>query len=253
MAIPHNLIDKIEKGNAQFKTWVFGYGNNGFLPVRDDSYIVIIGFKFWHYLDVFVDELEDLNAVWYNSVKQIKLRSKKSANHFIIRQPIRQIDFPPPQEKVIYDTWGHTEYNDLYLVHEQSVAIDVINSPGDEGVASFLTPNPPRAQNAQQPQGFGTDATPDQVANLQAYAQGGFFGLDTFQYFPHTRELTSDAAAPGFGSPFSVDSLEYPVGDGEGIYITEVGTGRINRYKPLVEFRYIEIDQNPNERIKASR
>jgi len=250
VAIPANLIKLIHEGYAQYKTYAWGYSNSGFLPVRNDKYIVIIGFKFWHFIDLLTSQMDDINAVWLRSVKQIRFRSRKSNNHFIIRQPIRDIANPPPALEFFYDTWGHTEYKDLYLVHEQDVAIDVVNSPSEDDINVFAANAPSRTAKPPIPTSFGTEATvPETLVFIHDFSLGGGGNLDTMETVPIAKDNTD---TPGFGFTMRANQVEFPVSAFSGIGVVEIGEGRASRLAPLVDIQYIEIDKEPTERLRSS-
>jgi len=244
MCIPTDLVKAINCGDASYKTWSFGYSSSGFLPVRGDTYIVIIGFRFWHFIDLFTEDLEDISEVWLRSVKQIRFRSKKSNSKFIIRQPIRTISLPiPPPFNVIFDTWGSTSYDNLYLLHEENVAIDVINSPQE--LVNLLSAS--RAISATEkprsPASFGTEATaPEVTAFTQQYVLGGGGTSDTMEIFPLGKDLTDPLFLPPL-TPNAADQIEYPVNDFSQSSIVELGLGRASRMVPIVDIQYVEINK----------
>jgi len=246
MSIPQNLVQKIADGNARYMTYVFGYSTSGILPVRNDTYIIIIGFKWWNFLNVFTPDLTDVTLVWIDSVKQIRFYSEKSNNHFIIRQPIRAYDAEPPED-IFYDTYGSEDYKDLYLVHEQNVQIEITNSPVEDSVASASGIAPAATAKTRTPSGYGTLATgAAAISAFTNFAMGTGLPGGNMEVLP----LTNEFEAAQFVPEFANGQVNYPVRQPN--FLTEQGFGRMSRMVPLVEIQFIEIDIEPTEKLKSS-
>jgi len=251
MALPGNLVKLIHDGTAQYKTYAWGYSTHGFLPVRNDTYIVIVGFQFWHFLDLDFGDLEDLDEVFTRSVKQIRFRSRKSNNHFVIRQPIRSISIGDGFND-IFDTWGHTEFNDLYLLHEENVSIEVINSPQaiNTGIASDQAPS--KAVSKSPPAGFGTNVSAIPISAAVDVFIGDGTDPGTMEIVPLSRQFNDLLAFPPFGFSQLSGQIEYPVTPFSGSQSILSGEGREHRSMPMLNIFYIEIDKEPTEKLKSS-
>jgi hypothetical protein len=55
--LTRGLEEAIQKGLAQYKTFVFGAGGVGRIPVPDESFIIITGFKYFYFIDTITDPL----------------------------------------------------------------------------------------------------------------------------------------------------------------------------------------------------
>ena len=250
MAIPGNLVKLIHEGTAQYKTYAWGFSTHGFLPVRNDTYIVIIAFQFWHFIDLGFGDLEDLDEVFERSVKQIRFRSRKSNNHFVIRQPIRSLQLD--EDEFIFDTWGHTEFKDLYLLHEENVSIEVINSsePINIGIASDQAP--PKAVSKAPPAGFGTETSAIPISAAQDVSIGDGTQAGTMEIVPLSRQFNDFLPAAPFGFSQLSGQIEYPVTPFSGSQTIISGEGREHRSMPMLNIFYIEIDKEPTEKQKSS-
>lgn len=85
------LENLIQKGKARFRTFVVGQSGSNLLPVEDNNWIIITGFTYCN----FSDPETPITGSQYNeyiarSVHQIRFRSSKSNNHYIVKDDIRR-------------------------------------------------------------------------------------------------------------------------------------------------------------------
>ncbi len=88
MLTPH-LENLIHKGKARFRTFVCGQSGSNALIVRDNTWIIITGFTYLNFYDFVrfgVDPRFD--DVLSRSIHQLRFRSSKSNNHYILKDDI---------------------------------------------------------------------------------------------------------------------------------------------------------------------
>lgn len=249
MAIPQNLIEKIESGNARYKTFCYGQSNTGFICVPDKTYIIIIGFQFWHFIDLNTGDLTNHDLVNSRSVKQIRFRSKKSDNHYIIRQPITNNG----AEVAEWSSNGHTYIEDQYLVHTEDVAIDIVNSPVEQNLTPNASVLPAEVAKLKTPQSMGSTATqPAAVFPLVDISYGALPDgmlqtrpLDCYTRYinPILIPIVTPLNSPQVVFPVTTDSLSLNF---------EAGRGRLSRMLPLVNIFYVEVDKQSTETLQSS-
>jgi len=84
----------IHQGKASFKTFVCGQSGSNRLPVGDNSWIIITGFTYYNFADPELIQagIEVVRFEEYlsRSLHQIRFKSSRSNNHYIVKDDIRR-------------------------------------------------------------------------------------------------------------------------------------------------------------------
>ena len=80
----------IHEGKARFRTFVCGQSGSNVLPVSDNSWIIITGFTYCNFSDPALPLNLPINFDEYvaRSIHQLRFRSSKSNNHYILKDDI---------------------------------------------------------------------------------------------------------------------------------------------------------------------
>ena len=156
MNIPQNLVDKIHKGKAEFKTFVCGMGGNMIIECPKKSYIVILGFNYSHFIDL---KTIGFNEMRNNCIHNVQFKgANKNRYNYTFRTSFNSIVDSP-----FYQITTQPEYRSAYQVHDSNIHIDIwrMNSAQNwvnviNAVANL------RTNNESPPLSYGTpaDATP---------------------------------------------------------------------------------------------
>lgn len=187
-----------------------------------------------------------------HSTHQLEFRSTKGRNHFVIQEPVVvfpiQASPPPIGDGSFFAYMDGTFYpKDCYLVHTESVQMNVVGVPPVESWGITYSAVSDKAQEFPLGVGYGSAGVPSAPTVREVFFDGG--GL-TQQYLPLTAEFENIAAVAGqYRGEFKVDvnltnALFNPINRG-GIY------GNWKTY-PLINIDYVQVDMNYNEFVKAS-
>lgn len=81
----------IHEGKARFRTFVCGQSGSNALPVREGTWIIITGFTYCNFSDPDTPiRGVPFDAYVSRSVHQVRFRSPKSNNHYIVKDDIRR-------------------------------------------------------------------------------------------------------------------------------------------------------------------
>ncbi len=85
------LENLIHKGTARFRTFVCGQSGSNVLPVSENTWIIITGFTYCNFSDPETPITgSQFDAYVARSLHQIRFRSSKSNNHYIVKDDIRR-------------------------------------------------------------------------------------------------------------------------------------------------------------------
>lgn len=214
----------IQKGKAEFKTFVVGGSGVGTIPVPKNKFIIIIGFDFFPFIDGL-----GVGQVLPN-IYQFSFNSKKSKNHFVYRNGLGNA--PNFVQEILFGAWQ----KDVYLVHEDNVHIDIVKFPPASTWATTYSPLPAVSQERPTPVEYG------QLANGQPAVRKIIFS-PTESYEPLTDLRDDIVKSPGYREQFRVD-----VNDANKLNdITD------SDYSfPILDISYVEFNMNLNEFVQAS-
>jgi len=89
--VTHYLEKLIHQGKARFRTFVCGTSGSNVLPVQDNTWIVITGFTYINFSDPLTPiPGADFDAYIRRSIHQLRFRSSKSNNSYILKDEIRR-------------------------------------------------------------------------------------------------------------------------------------------------------------------
>jgi len=82
----------IHQGKARFRTFVCGQSGSNLLPVEDNTWIIITGFTYINFADpALIGSLRSQFQDYLSrSLHQLRFRSSKSNNHYILKDDIRR-------------------------------------------------------------------------------------------------------------------------------------------------------------------
>lgn len=120
--ITENLAQKIENGEAKYKTFAIGATGSSMIACPKDSYVVITDFTFFHFIDRSALQQLNIESILKNCQHTIRFASQTEQYVYNVRTA-----FTP----VVYDGVEmmmpvSPEYNkDTYQVHTTDVRIDI--------------------------------------------------------------------------------------------------------------------------------
>ncbi|MCH7850939.1 MAG: hypothetical protein IH845_04825 [Nanoarchaeota archaeon] len=84
------LENLIHKGEARFRTFVCGQSGSNVLPVKDNTWVIITGFTYCNFSDPERPPFPPIQFDQYvaRSIHQLRFRSSKSNNHYILKDNI---------------------------------------------------------------------------------------------------------------------------------------------------------------------
>jgi hypothetical protein len=180
--ITPNLVELIEKGDAQYKTWTTGATGSARIPVPKNNYIVITDFHYSHFVDRtpdFENPEFDMAAVLKNVVHHLSFVSYGQNYLYTIRSSFRQqfwegLNFITPSE-------SDTKY-DTYQVHRNDVHIDIWRLIDFENWIMTVSKLSDKTAEPANPAGYGTlNNTPNQNVLREIF----FNGLLGDQFVPY--------------------------------------------------------------------
>lgn len=186
---------------------------------------------------------------------QLEFRSKKSRNHFVIQEPVvlfpSQATPPPISDgNTFFVYMGGTVYEkDTYLVHNESVQINVLGVPDVDVWGVNFSQLALESQENPLPVGYGIAGAGLNTARQILFNPAGV-PADIEQYLPLSAEFESILPITGsYRNQFKVDAnsqnqLFNPKNKG-GIY------GNFPTY-PLINIDYVLVDMNYNEFVKGT-
>ena len=97
----------------------------------------------------------DSNEVLSRSVHQLQFRSTKSANHFIIREPLSVVPNPElPADEFLQANGSYKK--ETFLIHSGNIEISIVAVPSTLGNTSSVGVSPPDLGSQQPPLGSGS-------------------------------------------------------------------------------------------------
>lgn len=223
--LPFGLEKFIQKGKAEFKTFVVGGSGVGTIPVSKNHFIVITHFDYFPFVDG-LGVLDELNVIY-----QISFNSQKSKNHFVHRLNFVRSD---QGQQLLLQVWQ----KNVYLTHEDNVHIDIVKFPRAENWATTFTTLPSISQEKPLPLEYGQLA-----AGLPAVRRIDFSATEN--YLPLTR-LRDDLVAPFYREQFRADVNAANA-------LTDIPDNDNADYAfPILNVDYVEFKMNINEFVQAS-
>lgn len=224
-----------------------GAAYNGITPnITFNPVPPIVDISPFQYGTASVTSRDNINA---NSTHQLEFRSTKSRNHFIIRENVQIDEFLAINEEgeaieniLSYNVRGFY-HRDTYLVHTESVQINVIKVPPPSSwVGSTYLPPSPRSQEFSQPVGYGQTISPVLIPTMR---QAVFVPGEA--YDPLTKQFED---LPGVAQ----DQLKLNVIPGrELVDPTLPATGTSNdRNYPVINIGYVLVNKEYNDFVKSS-
>lgn len=178
--LPANLIKLIEEGQAQLKTWTTGATGSQRIPVPRDSYVVIVGWTYHHFVDQSTGVPFDMLEVLKNVVHNVKFAS--DANHtfmYCVRSA-----FTPQLwngNEFIVPVIPDTHY-ETYQIHKTDVHIDIWRLPDYSKWATTYNKLAATTSEPAGPIGYGSTQNPPSQNVIKQI----FFGGGTLQqYLPY--------------------------------------------------------------------
>jgi hypothetical protein len=194
-----------------------------------------------------------LDEILKRSVHQVIFRSKKSNNHFIIRDDVQIFDaevFTGDPTSFFLSVLGSYK-KDCYLVHEDHVQLNIMTVPDPEdwNLVDYSA-LAQKSQEANVPQGYGQigGGGLDTVRQVRLDAVG-----NDQQYFPLTQVFEEAPNVPLtsiYRDQFRVDgnvlnNLKNPQ--------TNIGNIRWNRRSyPIINIDYVLVNMNLNEFVQST-
>ncbi len=235
------LEEAIQKGYATYKTFVLGGSGVGTIPIPNDRFLVITDFDF-HYFCDFPEGMASLEElilfVQSRSVFQLEFRSTKSQNHFGIRN---KLALTVVGEAIVSIPQGHY-HKDCYLVHQENVAVNILNVPDTSLWTTVYSPLPAKSQENPQPVGYG-------IAGQPAVRKIDFNPALSQIVLPLTQYRDDIAPGATYREQFRVNvNADNKLNDVFKDAFFEVG----NYSYPLVNVGYVEFSKRPNWFVKGS-
>lgn len=228
MALLSPLLEELVlHGKAKLKTTVVGQSGHSVIDASKDTLVIIVEFDYQHFTDV--GNPSDSNEVLSRSVHQLQFRSTKSANHFIIREPLSLV--PNPAFVTDFLQANGSYKKETFLIHTGNIEISIVAVPSTLGSVSAVGVSPPDLGSQQPPLGYGSGAAG--VLSTVSYEDGSSLS----EYVPLTRKSTPFTTA----APFKVSQFLVPIIGATSLFTTlsteEIG----NRMYPIVNITYVEI------------
>ena len=237
MALLSPLLEKLVlSGEAKFKTSVVGQSGHAVLSSTRDKLIIIVEFDYQNFIDAL--DPEDTDQLLQRSVHQLQFRSKKSANHFIIREPMHFIGGGGGGQVSSSGTYQ----KETFLIHDSNVEISIVAMPTTIGAVNTTGVSNADLGSQAPPLGYGSGA--GGVLSTTNYEDGA----GEFEYLPQTRGFGVFAAA----SPFPVSQLLLPVTSVTALLPTNNGLALGMRTFPIVNVSYIEINRELADKVFSS-
>lgn len=179
--ITQNLVELIEKGIGQYKSWSTGATGSSRIPVPKNNYIVITDFHYFHFADrdPLVDESEFTKQMYQNCVHGLLFRSFGNDFYYSMRSTFLQqiID----GKRTVMPLQPESKY-DTYQVHKTDCHIDIWRFPDFNKWALTVSKLSDKTSEYAGPTGYGTlNNTPNQNVLRELY----FDGFGAQQYVPY--------------------------------------------------------------------
>lgn len=229
--LTRGLEEWIQKGKAEFKTFVFGGSGVGTIPVAANKFIIICDFVYFPFIDF--DNPVNSDNIIEHSTYQLQFRSRKSTNHFIIRNGALVGKDSPV---FMFSLLGSMKF-DTYLVEEGDVQIDIVRVPPVSGWTTNYSPLPSKSNEAPQPVGYGIGGQP-------AVREIDFSPTETYLPLTHLRD---DLLSNFYREQFKVN-----VNAANKLNDIVPGNQVENYGYPIVNVSYVEFNMNLNQFVQAS-
>jgi len=232
MVIPQNLIDKISKGRAEFKTFPCGVGGNIILQCPKKSYIVILGFSYSHFVDLKSTNPNELIA---NCIHNVQFKSvNKNRYNYTFRTNL--IAFGTG-----FQITNPVEYRNAYQTHDSDVHIDIwrMNS-ANNWVNIVNAVSNARTNNENTPLSYGTPADVNAVPSVRQMV------LDppSAEYHPQG-DLAGIPTNNGYRSQFIND-----ININTGLNPPNPALPLVNWTFPILNVDYVLVNEQTNENTK---
>lgn len=134
-----NLEKLILDGKAKFRTFVCGQSGSNLLPISEGTWIIITGFTYCNFSDPDLPfSVVPFNAYVDRSVHQIRFRSSKSNNHYIVKDDIRrEVGAPGSDINLIVNGDFESGSNNWGLGAGWTVAVGAAQHDGAGGVGNL--------------------------------------------------------------------------------------------------------------------
>jgi len=251
-SIPCNLLKLIDEGTAKSKTAVIGWSGSNILQVPDGCYIVITNFKYFYFIpyvgvDMSALSLTDMrDKLIKHSVQQIRFKSVKSNNHFVIRCPFELSKDSAGGNVIKWKTGGYADFG-TYLVHESDVSISICTCPDLTLLDNEYEIAPQGTNKSEAPCDYGVDGSTFAFPAVQKVDNDVFNG---FVNLPLTSKYT-----PVVADRYNFCGMELPVDHFTSLenWQTNTVSKKLSQYLnfPIVNIQYVEIPK-PDKSIMAS-
>lgn len=248
--VPEKIKNLLATGQAAFKTHVVGMSGSSLIGVGKDTVTIIVGLKYFHFLDIaeaeFRNQAAPFSAVYDRSVTQINIKSPKSKNHYIVRDNIVCTRLSSGAGTV--NQWqvnGETNFN-CFLVHEDNIQIEIVKTPPAANQAVAISDVAAATiQKSPPPEGYGNATQP--TAILQPVQINASIP-DNYSHVPLSVPLQGNPA----GLPISTNSAKFPVNATTALVSMDNSGAYKSRAYPILNVDMIEIRKPIWEKLQSS-
>ncbi len=246
------LAKKVHAGIAKWKNKPVGMSGNAFLPVPNDSYIVIIGITVYDFInggDAQIPQL--LRNVLKHLCYQVNIKSGKQMNNFVIRPTIIPyidnvnnigtiISNPTRDNGTSGQPAGHSHF-DMLMYCDYDILFNINMQTKSENIldSDFSAPAD-GATDENTPEGYRNQQT-NQVIQINP-GQGA--------YVPLTQKGYRSAPIAAFRRFYNF--IKFPVNDNTRIRTNNDPLYLFNEYVsnafPIINVQYLEVNEPPNKR-----
>jgi len=180
------------------------------------------------------------------SAHQLEFRSRKSRNHYVIREDIEifnRTPFTGLENDFTYNVRGYY-HRDTYLVHTESVQVNIINISVPESWAVNYGASSSKSQEENLPVGYGQVG----IVNLPTVQEATLNGVNE-RYKPLTPEFTDPLGGA------AQEQFKFNTEAGRELQNPSIPLidGYSNgRNYPIVNIGYVLINQDYNDFVKPS-
>ena len=242
--IPSNLIELIEKGEAQFRNWCTGGSGATRIPVPKNNYIVITDFHFQHFIDVdpLAESDKEIRAeLAKNHVHNLAFRSYGSEYFYGIRSGYQAIAanldaglFTIPQVD--------SKYN-CYQVHKTDCHIDIWRYTDYLQWVQAFQPLNDATTETPNPVGYGTKPN---GAPYQDALVGIEFGVGGAVYLPYWLE----GGLPFGATPGTVDMFRDSINNGTFLFPPDLRRPDAHFTYPILNISYVLVNHPFNKKTR---
>jgi hypothetical protein len=236
MNLPQNLVDKIHNGTAEAKTFVCGLGGAIIIQVPKNTYIVITGFSYSHFVDLKGIGFDEMRA---NCIHNVQFKSvNKNRYNYLFRTAFNSIVDSP-----FYQITSPTEYRNAYQVHDSDIHIDIWRMNSVHNWVNILNAvSSARTNNESPPLSYGTPADAFPVPSVVST----ILDPPTSKYIPQG-DVGGQATTNGYRNQFIND---INVANG----LNPPNPNPLNTFAswnfPILNIDYILVSEKPNQHTR---